>query len=204
MQRVVLFLMVLAVTAFAGVDDADARKLRIPWGRSASRSIPVIVPIPLGSSSVVFVKELPDLPQFQLEGKDYFDLGYKFNMFGGGEWVGYFKARSGYVELNQDKVALLLPIVGVSEADIPKRSAAGTAGVFAAWLGVAAAVAFFLFLKSSGFRRTVLSLFAGSAKAGARVPVTETNLPVSPAIPSPAARTFGPQTQAGRFGRRGT
>lgn len=120
---------------FAG--DAEARKMRfrvlpIPGAHSSS-SNEKAQPVPIGVEDVRFVHDLPAV--FVDEG-EHFDLGYKFGMLGGGEWVGYFKTSQRYVELKQDKIRELLPFLGISEADAPKRSFGSQMMVAGSWCAI--------------------------------------------------------------------
>lgn len=143
------------------VDYAEARRggFSSRASKASTRSLPVIVPISVGSTSVVFVKELPDMPAFRFEGKAHFDLGYKFGRFGGGEWVGYVKDKSSYVKLNQDVVkSKLLPMVGLTDADAPKRDSGSMAMVGLWWLAAALGVFGLLTLRFPFLRRIVHNL----------------------------------------------
>ena len=133
--------------------DAEARKMRlrvfpIPGAHSSS-SNQKAHPVPIGVDDVHFVQDLP--AAFADDG-EHFDLGYKFGMFGGGEWVGYFKKSQRYVELNQPKVRELLPILGISEADTPKRSLRSQLMVIGSWCAIGLAGLFFALLKFPGLR----------------------------------------------------
>ena len=137
--------------------DAEARRMRlrvfpIPGAHSSNEKAH---PVPIGTNDVHFVHDLP--AAFAEEG-EHFDLGYKFGMFGGGEWVGYFKTSQRYVELNQPKVRELLPILGMSEADAPKRSLRSQMIVAASWCAIGLAGLFFALMKFPGLRA---ALFGG-------------------------------------------
>jgi hypothetical protein len=145
---------------FAG--DAEARKMRfrvlpIP-GVHGSSSTEKAHPVPIGVEDVRFVHDLP--AAFAEEG-EHFDLGYKFGMFGGGEWVGYFKTSQRYVDLKQDKVRELLPLLGISEADAPKRSFGSQLMVIGSWCLVGLFCLGAVLLKFPGLRA---ALFRGSAR----------------------------------------
>lgn len=103
------------------------RVFPIPGAHSSNETVS---PVPIGVEDVRFVHDLP--ASFADEG-EHFDLGYKFGMFGGGEWVGYFKTSQRYVELKQDKIRELLPFLGISEADAPKRSFGSQMMVIGTW-----------------------------------------------------------------------
>ena len=162
-------------------------------------------PVPIGTDDVQFVHDLP--AAFADEG-EHFDLGYKFCMFGGGEWVGYFKTSQRYVELNQPKVSELLPILGMSEADAPKRSVRSQLIVAASWSAIGLAGLFFALLKFPGLRA---ALFGGRREVSPEFDVQAADRLISAArsqqrggtAPSAAPAGFAARSQGTpTFGRR--
>ena len=160
MRLFVVLLLATILAALSFTDDAEARRRGFSFSgsRAKPQSLPVIIPIPGGGSSVVFVKELPDITAFKFQDKGFYDLGYKFSTFGGGEWVGYFKSKSSYVRLDQEKVKqFVLPAVGLTEADTPTRGVGGQLMVGLLWTIGAVVAAGFALLRSSGLRRAIFT-----------------------------------------------
>jgi len=162
--------------------DAEARKMRfrvfpIPGAHSSS-SNEKVSPVPIGVEDVRFVHDLP--ASFADEG-EHFDLGYKFGMLGGGEWVGYFKASQRYVELKQDKIRELLPFLGVSEADVPKRSFGSQLMVIGTWCVIALFGLGAALLKFPGLR-AVFSRRSGGREAGGEFDVQAADQMISRAV----------------------
>lgn len=157
-------------------DTADARGFRMPRFRTHSshsvRVVPVVIP---GGDKVVFVRELPDAKIFTFrpepgeDGKpEHFDLGYKFNMFSGGEWVGYFRMSRRYIELDQDKLKPILDIIGVTGADIPARSASQGFAMLISWLFAGVCLLGFVLLKMPSVPRLFRAggSYSSTANAG--------------------------------------
>ena len=160
MRLFIVLVLATMLAALSFTDDAEARRRGFSFGssRAKTRSVPVIIPISTGGSSVVFVKELPDIATFKFKDKGFYDLGYKFDTFGGGEWVGYFKGKSSYVRLDQAKVKqLVLPAVGLTEADAPTRGAGGQLMVGFIWIIAALVAAVFALLRFPGLRRAMFA-----------------------------------------------
>lgn len=179
--------------------DAEARKMRlrvlpIPGAHSSS-STEKAHPVPIGVDDVHFVHDLP--AAFADEG-EHFDLGYKFGMFGGGEWVGYFKKSQRYVELNQPKVRELLPILGISEADAPKRSLRSQLIVIGSWCAIGLAGLFFALLKFPGLRA---ALFPGRRDVSAEFDVQAADRMISAARNQQRGAKAPSVARAGSFAR---
>ena len=216
MRLFIVLVLATMLAALSFTDDAEARRRGFSFGssRAKTRSVPVIIPISSGSSSVVFVKELPNVATFRFKDKGFYDLAYKFDTFGGGEWVGYFKGKSSYVKLDQAKVKqLVLPMVGLTEADAPTRGAGGQLMVGFVWIIAALVAAVFALLRFSGLRRAIFAprgrkqteddfddrRFAVSAPAPSFQ--QKPNLAVVPRAQS-AAPSFNRAVPAGAFGKR--
>lgn len=236
-----LIVMVLA-TMFAWVstaDDAEARRARFSlgggksWSKSSKaprydgrqqnllggrRFFPVLIPIPSGGSSIVFVKDLPDRAEFRHQtngaSNGHFDLGYKFSMLGGGEWVGYLGSRRSYLELDQDYVRQsILPIVGLTDADAPTRGAGAQATLLFLWGIIAMGALAFLMLRFPAFRQVIFSLRGRKREDedDVKMPVygrrfTENGLPKvamsAPAAPPPSAAPAYGRPGPAAFGKR--
>ena len=100
------FLGVLALFLVIAVplDDAEARRRGIP------------IPIPgLRGETLVLVQELPRIPLLQRKDGTYIDLGYKFNSFSGGEWVGYVGSDSEYLTIAEPQLKLILLLAGMTD-----------------------------------------------------------------------------------------
>ncbi len=216
MHLFVVLMLASMLAALSFTDDAEARRggFSFSKSRAKTRSVPVIIPIPGGSSSVVFVKTLPDIAAFKFQDKGFYDLGYKFDTFGGGEWVGYFKGKSSYVRLDQTKVKqLVLPMVGLTEADAPTRGAGGQLMVGFVWIIAALVAAVFALLRFSGLRRAI---FAPRGRKQTEDDFDDRRFAVSPPEPSfqqkpnlaamPRAQSAPPSfnraVPAGAFGKR--
>ena len=111
----ILLLVVLGSVMFA--ETASARRIRLPFA------------LPGSSESVVLVKDLPDIAALKRKDGRYVDLGYKFNRFSGGSWVGYVGSSSRYLKLNKNQLRILMAIGGVKKLPpVPKRSFASSMG----------------------------------------------------------------------------
>lgn len=183
MRLFTVFTLATLLAAMSSFDDAEARRggFSFNGSRAKTRSLPIIIPISSSSSSVVFVKELPDTAAFKFQDEGFYDLGYRFDTLGGGEWVGYFKSKSSYVELDQAKVReFLLPAVGLTEADAPTRGAGGQFMVGFAWIIAALGVVGLLLLRAQGLRR---ALFAPRARKETTADVSELHFATDGAPP---------------------
>lgn len=102
--------------------------LLFPAAAEAKRGIRIPFIGGIGGESLVKVLDLPNTPVLKLKGGGYIDLGYKFDRFSGGEWVGYVGSSSRYKKLNESQLKMLLRIAGVSELPpVPERSFFGSA-----------------------------------------------------------------------------
>ena len=126
MSRMMRAALVALMTIFLGVTLAPAEAEAKRRGGSSSstkrdsngRIIPVVIPISRGSTDIVHIADLPS--GFEKDGEQT-NLGWKYDLFGGGEWVFVNKTMTGYYTLHQDKISAILPMLGVSEADVPHR-----------------------------------------------------------------------------------
>jgi len=92
----------------------------------------------------VKVKELPDIPALRRKDGHYVDLGYKFNRYSGGEWVGYIGSSKRYLPLNKTELAVLMAFGGMKKLPpVPKRP-----GLFSGGMGSSTLLVFggFLFI----------------------------------------------------------
>ena len=210
MKLVAAFILATLFSMFFA-SDAEARKMRfrvlpIPGTHSSNEKAQ---PVPIGVEDVRFVHDLP--ASFVDEG-EHFDLGYKFGILGGGEWVGYFKTSQRYVELKQDKVRELLPFLGISEADMPKRSFGSQLMVMGTWCVIGLFGLGAVLVKFPGLRR-VFSRSSAGRDAGGEFDVQAADQMISRAVARTQQRearqpgiapagSFARSNAAPTFGRR--
>ncbi len=180
--------------------EANARRTRIP------------MPFPYLSETIVKVADLPDIAPLKRKDGNYIDLGYKFNMTSGGEWVGYFGSSSTFVPLTKAQLDTLMLVGGMTKLPpVPSRpwindSPAGW--VFKVLFGLLALAMLKKLLfrksKSTGYQRKnvptnedAINAAIATAKAEtAQVTATPTSYSGAPA----ANATFG--RAAPSFGQR--
>lgn len=109
-----LFLGCLAVLTLAvSVTASEARKMRLHG------FIPGVGP----RDSLVKVVDLPDRAPFMKDGK-FIDLGYRFKVYGGGEWIGYIGSSSRYLPLKPGGAEMLALAAGLKKLPpVPQRPA---------------------------------------------------------------------------------
>ena len=96
----IAFIIALLTATFLS-DSAEARRRGF-----------FLFPIPGTAEQLVKVKDLPDIPALRRKDGKYVDLGYKFNRFYGGEWVGYIDSKR-YLKLNDEQLKILLTLGGL-------------------------------------------------------------------------------------------
>ena len=159
-MRTSVFAMLLAVMlALFGANQANARV-----------RIPIVIPIPGSSEKLVKVKDLPDIPLLRRKDGRYIDLGYKFNRFSGGEWVGYIGSSKRYLPLSKDGLKMLMLIGGLHKLPpVPERPGmfSGSSGTF--WVIIIAIFVFFGMVKRLlSFLLAPLSLLKNRPRKTAR------------------------------------
>ena len=81
------------------------------------------IPIPgLRGETLVKVLEMPRIQELRRPDGQYVDLGYKFNSWSGGDWVGYIGSDSEYLTLNPGDLEAMLALAGHAEPPaVPNR-----------------------------------------------------------------------------------
>ena len=64
--------------------------------------------------ALVRAVDLPDTPEFQREDGKYVDLGYRHQVWGEGQWIGYIDSDT-YLKLSAEQVAMLLLVAGIDQ-----------------------------------------------------------------------------------------
>ena len=113
-------------------NEAAARRVRIP------------ILIPGASESLVKVLEFPNIPALKRKDGKYIDLGYKFNKYSGGEWIGYIGSSTKFLTLNKAQLTMLLSIAGVDKLPPVPSRAASSGSSWGFGLGFLAILGFFI------------------------------------------------------------
>lgn len=74
-------------------------------------------------SSVVKVRELPNIPQLRTDDGQYIDLGYLHRLGGNGEWVGHVDSSRKYLPLTKRELDQVLVVSGLYRLPpVPEKS----------------------------------------------------------------------------------
>lgn len=181
MRNVILALVAVLAASTVLPSDAEAKR------RGGFFYIPGL------SESIVFVKDLPDIPALKRSSGEYVDLGYKFGYFGSGEWVGHLGSDTKYLPLKPLQLQLLLAAGGMSKPpEVPSRPG----GTF--WmilLGILFVVGILGILKKivggGGARSSRYAAQPAQAPSGMPVPQAMPQMPAQPGQPAATQWTQG-------------
>lgn len=153
LQRLVVAALAVVMLATLTAGDAEARRrgklLLIPGGGGSS-------------DTLVKVKDLPDRAPFIAKTGEFIDLGYRFNVAGGGEWIGYIGSSYKYLSLKPGGAEILAAAAGLDKLPpVPKRPAGS--GLWMVMLAIGALIIAFKIL------RAILRVTGLAARGAARV-----------------------------------
>ena len=107
----------------AGVLAVIAFLTLMPLEAEARRKVGIPIPIPgLRGETIVKVLDLPKIPELRRKDGRFIDLGYKFNSWSGGDWIGYLGSDREFLPLQPEGLQAIMTVANLRELpDVPDR-----------------------------------------------------------------------------------